>query len=351
MAVPPGSETDPRPPIRIKFVGFWDSFDTRDNFFTRLLAPRFRIEICDTPDYVIYAYVGRRRKEFLRYDCVRIFYTGENLAPDWTACDWAFTFEHTAHPRHFRLPHWPFYVSPEALVKPPDYDPDAVLARKTKFCAFLVSNPLCRVRNDFFRRLSRYKPVDSGGQVLNTLGHRVADKMAFLADYKFTVAFENESHPGYTTEKVAEPMLVDSIPIHWGDPLVGRDFDTRSFLSVHDQGPLTRRSFDDLVERVVAVDRDPGLHATLMSRPWLRGNRVPACAAADAILDQFVRIFTTPVPPVARRRTVTRAVGLHRLPGEAASVRRRLVRSWRKLTADAAAESGSAHRQTPGRSP
>lgn len=326
---------DARPLIRIGFAGFWDSFDTRDNFFTRLLARRYRLEICDRPDFLVYAYVGRRRKEFLRHDCVRIFYTGENLPPDWQACDWAFTFEHTAHPRHFRLPHWPFYAAPEALVKPAGYDPAAVLARKTKFCAFVVSNPLCRARNEFFRKLSRYRPVDSGGKVMNTLGHRVADKRAFLADYAFTIAFENESHPGYTTEKIVEPMLVDSIPIHWGDPLVGRDFDTRSFLSVHDQGPLTRRSLDDLVERVVAVDRDPGLRAALLARPWLRDNRVPACADADAILDQFTRIFETPVEPVARRRTVARALGLHRLPAEVASVRRRVVRKWRKWTADA----------------
>jgi hypothetical protein len=233
------------------------------------------------------------------------------------------------------MPHWPFYIDPAALVKPADHDPAAILAGKSRFCAFVVSNPLCRKRNTFFRKLSRYKPVDSGGKVLNTLGHRVADKRAFLANYKFTIAFENESHPGYTTEKIVEPMLVDSIPIYWGDPCVGRDFDTRSFLSVHDQGPLTSRSLDDLVERVVAVDRDPALHAALLGRPWLRDNRVPACASSAAILEQFTTIFETPVEPVARRRSVARAIGLHRVPAEAASIRRRLARKWRKFTRNA----------------
>jgi len=323
----PSVGEDQRRTVRIKFVGFWDSFDTRENFFTRLLAPRYRLEICDDPDYVVYAYVGRRRKEFLQYDCVRIFYTGENLPPDWQACDWAFTFEHTAHPRHFRLPHWPFYVPPEALVKPADYDPVAVAARKTKFCAFVVSNPLCRTRNEFFRRLSRYKPVDSGGKVLNTLGRRVGDKLSFLADYKFTIAFENESHPGYTTEKIVEAMLVDSIPIYWGDPLVGRDFDTRSFLSAHDSPTL-----DELVERVIAVDRDPDLHRQLLARPWYRGNAVPACVDPAAILAQFAKIFSTPVDPVARRGGLARLLRIDRLPSAVASIRRRLVRKARKLT-------------------
>jgi hypothetical protein len=315
------------PRVRLKFVGFWDDFDTQNNSFTRLLARRFRVEICDDPDFIVYAYVGGRRKHFRRYDCVRIFFTGENLPPDWNQCDWAFTFEYTRHPRHFRLPLWGLYADPRTLVKPPDYDPDAVLARKTKFCAFIVSNPLCPTRNEFFRKLSKYKPVDSGGKVLNTLGHRVADKRAFLADYKFTIAFENEMHPGYTTEKVMEPMLVDTVPIYWGDPLVGRDFDTRSFLSAHDSPSL-----DDLIERVIEVDRNPDLHRALLARPWFRDNKVPRCVDPDAILEQFTRIFETPIEPVARRRSLGRLLGLHRLPAEAASIRRRVVRKYRKLT-------------------
>lgn len=318
---------DPRPLIRLQFAGFWDSFDPADNYFTRLLAHRYRLELCDDPDFLIFAYVGRRRRDYRRYDCVRIFYTGENIAPDWSACDWAFSFEHSTHPRHFRLPHWPFYVDPTALVKPPTYDPAATLARKSRFCAFVVSNPLCRTRNDFFRRLSRYKPVDSGGRVLNTLGHRVGDKLAFLRDYKFTIAFENESHPGYTTEKIVEPMLADSLPIYWGDPLVGRDFDTRSFLSAHDSATL-----DDLVDRVIAVDRDPDLHRELLGRPWYRDNAVPASADAATVLDRFSHIFTTRVAPIARDRSLRHVLGIDRLPAETASVRRRLRRKFWKVT-------------------
>ena len=321
---------EPRPTIRLQFVGFWDGFDPRDNFFTRLLVRRYQLELCDDPDFVIFSYVGKRRRDYRHWNCVRIFYTGENIEPDWSACDWALSFEHSPHPRHCRLPHWPFYVDPAALVKPPDYDPVAILAAKTHFCAFVVSNPLCRKRNDFFRKLSRYKPVDSGGKVLNTLGYRVGDKQAFLRDYKFTIAFENESHPGYTTEKIVEPMLADAVPIYWGDPLVGRDFDTRSFLSAHDSASL-----DDLVERVIEVDRNPALHRELLGRPWYRDNRVPASADTEQILDQFTRIFSTPVEPVARSRRVSHMLGLDRLPAELASIRRRIRRKYWKITRNA----------------
>ena len=166
-----------RPPIRLGFTGFWDTFDPRDNYFTRLLSRRYAVAVCDRPDFLIHSCIGKGRHDHRRHDCVRIFYTGENVPPDWLSTDWAFTFEHDPHPRHFRLPHWPFYVDPAKLVKPADVDPERLLAAKTRFCGFVVSNRLCNVRNEFFRRLSRYKPVDSGGKLMNTLGHRVAEAL------------------------------------------------------------------------------------------------------------------------------------------------------------------------------
>ncbi|MFM9009966.1 MAG: glycosyltransferase family 10 domain-containing protein [Planctomycetota bacterium] len=327
------SAPPPRPHVRLGFAGFWDSFDPRDNYFTRLLGCRYDVEVCDRPDFLIHSCIGKGRHDHRRFDCVRIFYTGENVPADWLSTDWAFTFEHDPHPRHVRLPHWPFYVDPRALVKPAEVDVEGIVAAKRRFCGFVVSNPLCHVRNEFFRRLSRYKPVDSGGRVMNTLGHRVADKRAFLAECRFTIAFENESHPGYTTEKIVEPMLVDSIPIYWGDPLIGREFDTRSLLSAHDcQARRTSALLDELVERVVAVDRDPDLLRGMLATPWLRNNRVPSSVDEDRVLEQFARIFATPVEPVARRRRGLRLVGLDRVPDAAGSLRRRLRRKWRQWT-------------------
>ncbi|MFM7137819.1 MAG: glycosyltransferase family 10 domain-containing protein [Planctomycetota bacterium] len=335
---------DARPAIRLAFAGFWDSFDPRDNFLTRLLESRWRIELVDEPDFLIHSCIGRGRHDHRRHDCVRIFYTGENVPPDWLSTDWAFTFEYTDHPRHFRLPHWPFYIDPPRLVKgltqdaaAPAIDVEAILAARPRFCGFVVSNPLCKVRNEFFRRLSRYKQVDSGGKLFNNVGGRVADKRAFLAECRFTIAFENESHPGYTSEKVAEPMLVNTIPIYWGDPLVGNDFDTRSFLSFHDTPPdpgvSASAALDLLVDRVVAADRDPAVYAAMLARPWYRGDRVPRCADAAAILTQFERIFTTPIDRVSRRRGPARQLGLDRVPDALRSIRFRLKRKWRQWTA------------------
>ena len=46
--------TTDRPHVRIGFAGFWDDFDPRDNFLTRIIARRYDLSICDRPDFLIH---------------------------------------------------------------------------------------------------------------------------------------------------------------------------------------------------------------------------------------------------------------------------------------------------------
>ena len=69
--------------------------------------------------------------------------------------------------------------------------PEAIKATKNKFCCMVVSNSGGEERNDFFRRLSTYKKIDSGGKFLNNIGYVVENKMRFINEYKFVISFEN----------------------------------------------------------------------------------------------------------------------------------------------------------------
>ena len=51
----PPTAADSRPEIRIAFVDFWGTFDPRDNYFTRLLEPHYKLVQTDEPDYIIYS--------------------------------------------------------------------------------------------------------------------------------------------------------------------------------------------------------------------------------------------------------------------------------------------------------
>ena len=52
------------------------------------------------------------------------------------------------------------------------------------------------------------------------------------------------------------------------------------------------------------------------------------------ILDQFERIFTTPIDRVSRRRGPARSLGLDRIPDATRSIGCRLKRKWRQWTSN-----------------
>jgi hypothetical protein len=91
-----------------------------------------------------------------------------------------------------------------------------------KIAVFVASN--CREyigRNHYVSELMRHLPVHSYGKCLNNRpwpedqGDRDS-KHRLLADYKFTLAFENSRSPDYITEKFFDGLLVGSVPVFMG---------------------------------------------------------------------------------------------------------------------------------------
>ena len=77
--------------IKIKFSGMTGSFDQNNNFITNILKKHYEIEFSDEPDYLIYSV---NSMDYLKYNCVRIYYTPENLTPDFNICDYAIGFDY-----------------------------------------------------------------------------------------------------------------------------------------------------------------------------------------------------------------------------------------------------------------
>ena len=145
---------------------------------------------------------------------------------------------------------------------------------KPRFCNFLYANdsfPQTRVRRTFCKLLMRYKHVDCPSRSLNNTRlpsalyetrRPVKDKNAFLKDYKFTIAFENRSVSSYVSEKIIDPLAVGSIPIYWGSPKIANYLNPDAFINCHDY-----QNFEQVVERVIAVDNDPNLYARMLNAP------------------------------------------------------------------------------------
>jgi len=239
---------------------------------------------------------------------VKIFYTPENLRPPMNHCDWAFGFdyeERVKNPRYMRLPNYVRLGACKNLIKG-KVNVEAIMKRKTKFCAFVFSHNV-PLRNKFFDMLSKYKKIDAPGacrrncKIIGPYSNpqqsrksykRYTEKLHFLSQYKFTIAFENSSFPGYTTEKIYHPMQVNSIPIYWGNPQIHRDFNPKSFVSAYDvRHPSIKRMLEYLVERVIAVDKNPDMYAKMLMQPWYPGNTLTPFARPMRFVKRFQQIF------------------------------------------------------------
>jgi hypothetical protein len=289
-----------KPVLRLDFCDF-NGVNKADNWFTRILRRAYTVEITDRPDLLIFQEGGHLNR---LYTCRKLFWTGESIRPDWSRTDYALTCHHLDHPRHLRFPYYVFGAecAGSDLVKAPD-EADRIVAERRKFCAVMVSNAGSRTsyRNQFIARLDARQRVDSGGTYRNTIGGPIPrggrPKHAFIRQYKFNLCYENKALDGYTTEKLVEAMWARCIPIYWGNPRVGEEFNLDSM--------LCRHAYPDdatFIDRILEVDRDEARYRALLAQPFFHDNRPNAYYSDDRLLAFFDRILSDRSRPVSQRQ-------------------------------------------------
>ena len=255
--------------IKIAFCDFYRNFDPKVFPITKMILESYEVELTDVKhaDYVLFSVFGEDHW-FVPDRCVKIFFTGENITPDFNACDYAIGFDWLDFgDRYLRYPLYYTYSNETnyAMENKHKCDVKKELEIKKDFCSITVSNddrnPIFKL---LFERLSEYKKVDSGGKWMNNIGGRVKDKLAFDRTHKFSIVCENSASPGYTTEKIVQAYAANCIPIYWGDPDISKVFNTRSFINVTDFA-----SVDAVVDCVKQLDSDDNLYAAMMKEPAL----------------------------------------------------------------------------------
>lgn len=258
--------------IKLKFLDFWKNFEIEKSIFYQVLSEHYDVQICEDADYIIYSSFDDQICYEPENKAIKIFYTGEQEAPNFNVCDYAMAFEHmTLGDRYFRLPVYynsDFYRD-EALKMESKHLNISDLASlgKTGFCSFVVSNPRGTgsvLRAKMFDMLSKYKKVNSGGRYLNNIGGPVADKLAFESKHKFSICFDNCKYRGYTTEKLVEAFAARTVPIYWGDPEVFKVFNPKAFINVMDFD-----SVDAAIERIIEIDQNDELYLQMLREPAL----------------------------------------------------------------------------------
>lgn len=324
--------------VRIKFTNGL-SFESGVREILNVVASGYEFIESDQPDFIIFGPYG---SDIPIGAATRIGYYCENMMPDMSECDWAFgvPYEDEVKDDRYRRIQWHGF-EPASLIKP-EIDVEKIISGKTRFCNFLYSNPVpCREK--FFEQLSKYKPIDAPGRSMNNMptidacghGDIWSRKRAFLSQYKFTIAFENYSRPGYNTEKLLDPMIANSLPIYLGNPNISQHFNPKSFVNAHEYVPerkssivreldrrclltlrdrrrlkfngftnkmkrklkakgreikmsLQYRDFEQLIEKIIEIDRNDDLYARYLSEPWFHDNAPPP---DDRVINRWRQIF------------------------------------------------------------
>ncbi|GAA8483670.1 glycosyltransferase family 10 [Helicobacter pylori] len=276
-------ETTYKPLLKIAVANWWGDKEIKEfkkSVLYFILSQRYAITLHQNPDkpadIVFGNPLGSARKILSYQNTKRVFYTGENEVPNFNLFDYAIGFDELDfRDRYLRMPLYYAYLHYKAelvndTTSPYKIKTDSLYTCKKPshcfkenhphlcavvnnesdplkrgFASFVASNPNAPIRNAFYDALNSIEPVAGGGAVRNTLGYNVKNKNEFLSQYKFNLCFENSQGYGYVTEKILDAYFSHTIPIYWGSPSVAKDFNSKSFVNVHDF-----KNFDEAIDYI-----------------------------------------------------------------------------------------------------
>lgn len=286
--------------IKLKYVDMWGGFDQESFIFTEILREKYNVVFSDQPDYLFYSCFGY---DHLKYsDCIRICYLGENLAPDFNVCDYAIAQECLDFGDRYL---W-FPTGMPRATRPELYHRENRLAKKenrARFCSFVYSNATANpYRLELLHAIEKYKKVDCGGKLCHNIDiphvegfDRFDDRIEFERNYKFSIACENDSHPGYCTEKILISFIAGTIPIYWGDPLIKNVYNEKAFICVSDYNTTA-----ELVDAIKRIDNDDTLYQAMIQEPVF----APGwnyCDLENGLKNFILNIFEQPKEKAFRR--------------------------------------------------
>jgi hypothetical protein len=261
--------------MKICFSDFWSPFDSNNNFFIHLLKQSFdNVEVVNPEDADVMFFSVFGIENTLYKNCKKIFFTGENIKPNFNKCDYSLTFDFDdCEGKNFRLPLWYFYIdwfnvktylNPEWLI-PESYlygENEFTQKPKDKFCS-IVFGKMVESRLNAIQKISEYKKVDIFGKANPeyNLPDGEKHKLDLISNYKFSLCYENSISPGYHTEKLLHGKIAGNIPIYYGDETVCKDFNQKCFINT------VNMSDQEVIETIKQIDTNKELYDVINSEP------------------------------------------------------------------------------------
>ncbi len=280
--------------MKISFLDFWTGFDKKNNFIVHSLKKiglNFRIVSPRRADIIFFSCFGNQNENF--DNCKKIFFLTEDFNLSNFNYDYSISHKETSvDTNNFRLPLWKMYIdwfnvktykNPSYLIPLNYIDQNNEFSKvqKNKFCTIVYSSEYF-FRDQYIELISGYKNVDVYGK--NKYGNLLPEgeyyKIQHLANYKFSLAMENEISPGYLCEKLIHAKIAGNIPLFYGDDFAKIDFNPDSFLHITD---FTE---DNLLEKIVEIDNDDKLFEEIKNQPLFDSSQ-----SIDDFLDYLENII------------------------------------------------------------
>jgi hypothetical protein len=254
-------------------IGYTDWNDSRAmeyiEYLKTNLKDKYTFELVqDNPDYLLFSFYGLNHRDNKYSKAIKIAVYEEGFIPSFNEEDYTFGVAHIFYlDRYFRKATLLAYLGD---LKNKDFRKvrrEVLKGKKReKFCAAVFSHERNEdhFREKFVVELSKYKKVDLGGEINNTVGYNVTNPVEFFSSYKFSIAFEKNSGDGYATGHIINSLLAGTIPIYYGDYLIDEYINPDTFILVRNDIDLM-----DKISYIKEVDKDDKLYREFFEKDVL----------------------------------------------------------------------------------
>ena len=208
--------------LHIYVDGFWPGFVFEKSALFYLFKAASGLDVRevfvpDEADIALYSIFNLKKPLDSTSHLVRYLFLGERVSPSYFDFDYSLSMDIPGYcGKNIYTPLWLLHLLESPYVTDFDINSfkfDLSTNQKRIHKAIFVGN------NDHPLRRSLVSKLTTLGIEVDCYGSSfrpISDKIDLYSKYAFTICPENCWYPGYTTEKIVDSFLANSIPIYWG---------------------------------------------------------------------------------------------------------------------------------------